>query len=103
METELIDKIFKKLDSMEDRIIAIDTALTGDEPRGVLGMKQHVASLKEEFHNHTTSDSNQFQLLNDGQNTIKTTFNKVKYWLAGATAVVSAVMVVVGIAIKFWK
>ncbi|CAB4218538.1 hypothetical protein UFOVP1605_32 [uncultured Caudovirales phage] len=100
---EQLQKIFDKLESMEDRIIAIDTSVRGDDSRGVVGMKQHMASLKKEFHTHTLSDESQFNSITIVQNEIKETFSKVRWWLAGASFIVSSVVVIVGVSIKYLK
>ena len=100
---EELKRIFDKLDSMEDRIIAIDTSVRGDDSRGVIGMKQHMASIKDEFNSHTLSDTSRFKSITEVQEEIKETFSKVRWWLAGASFVVSSVVVIVGVSIKYWK
>ena len=86
------EKIIRKLDAMEDRIIAMDTAIRGDEPRGVLGMKQHIEGLHKNFIDHVVSDTQQFKALTEGQKSLNETISKVRWWVLGASAVFTLIV-----------
>lgn len=79
---EELKQIIAKLESMDDRIKRVDTAICGDDEMGVIGMKQHVKSLREDFDHHIESDRKEFGEL-------KGIVSKTKYWLMGAAAIIT--------------
>ena len=91
---EKLERIFSKLDIMEDKVTVIDVAIRGNDEMGTDGMKQHIQGLQSEFDLHTQTDSKQFASINTNQTAFK-------YYVVGATAVLSAIVVVANIVVKF--
>lgn len=93
---DLQQQILKKLEIMDGKITAIDTALQGDESRGVLGIKQHIATLKDDFTEHTKSDEKQF-------NELKEKVSRAAWMFAGISLTVSGIFVIAGLIISYYK
>lgn len=81
---EHFELIMEKLEKMDAKVTSIDLSITGDPLRGMLGMKQHVETLKTDFHDHVRTDADQFKKM-DG----------VRSWIAGAVFVAAGVVSVV--------
>ena len=56
--------IFKELKSMNERVTAIDTAIQGDDERGLVGMKQHMSTFRSDLQMHIVDDAKQFTMIN---------------------------------------
>jgi len=91
-----LQSIGEKMTAIENRVIAIDTSVIGDEKRGVVGIKQHLSKFDNTLTRHTEDDERQFTDISD-------TINRVKYWLAGAAFVVSTVVSTVVVVVKIYK
>jgi hypothetical protein len=100
---EQLTQIILKLESMDSKINLLGTSIRGDDSTGLKGVKQHIEELNNDFKEHTAADHEAFGNLAKSQTETAQVFSKAKWWLGGATFVVSAVVVIVGVAIKFIK
>lgn len=74
----------------------IDTALQGDPENGVLGIKQHIETLRKDFEEHTAHDHTQFGSLNEKVSRATWTF-------AGISLTITAIITVAGLIIAYYK
>jgi iron-sulfur cluster repair protein YtfE (RIC family) len=91
-----------KLDTLGDTVTAIDLSITGDTKRGVLGIKQHIATMQGDFHSHLKEDAFHFAGLKEHQSSTEKKFTSVKGWIAGASFVVVSLTSVVVFVINVW-
>ena len=89
MSPEQYNEFRRKLDR-------IDVALQGDPVNGVLGIKQHIETLRTDFEEHTANDHKQFNGLNEK-------VNKAAWMFAGISLTVSSIIVVAGLIINYYK
>ena len=65
---EELKSIGEQITHIENRVIAIDLSITGDDRRGVVGIKQHIKKIQEELKEHTENDQIEFEQLNKAKN-----------------------------------
>ena len=96
---EKIEHIFRKVND-------IDISIKGDESRGLLGIKQHIQHINKKYDDHVREDEDAFKLIksaqeeieekiNTRQDTIEKKIDKATWWLMGAAAVISIVVMIV--------
>lgn len=95
-ELNQILKRLEKLDAIEDKVTAIDTAVRGDSSRGLVGIAEHVTSIKTEFVAHAKHDAIEFDKIN-------TTISRAKWWIGGVTAAMGVFLVGAELIAKFVK
>lgn len=96
---EKIEHIFRKVND-------IDVSIKGDESRGLIGMKQRIRQINDNYERHEQEDEEKFSRIKDAQRDIETKINtrvdsvekkieKATYWLMGAAAVIGFVFMLV--------
>ena len=91
--------ISARLEAIDRNVTAIDASIQGDDARGVVGIKQHIASIVKDYHEHIEGDEREFnaikqaqevieQKINERQNVIEKKIDKATWWLMGAAAVI---------------
>jgi len=99
-QEQMLQQINTKLDRLEKKCHDIDAAITGDDNRGVVGMRQHVKLIREKISMHEESDTARFNSI-DLKMDENTNATKKIYWMvAGASVIISAVVVLANIFIK---
>lgn len=85
---EMLNTIIQNQNEFRATITAIDSSITGDEKRGVIGIKQHIESIQENHAKHIKDDAIAFGALTANYDSLGTEFKGVKKWIAGAVFVV---------------
>lgn len=96
---EKIEHIFRKVND-------IDISIKGDESRGLIGMKQHIAHINDNYDRHEREDEEKFNNIKEAQRDIENKINtrvegvekkieKATYWLMGAAAVIGFVFMLI--------
>jgi hypothetical protein len=84
----------------------IDTSIKGDESRGLVGMKQHIHQINENYEKLEKENEQKFSSIKEAQHDIEYKINtrvdhvekkieKATYWLMGAAAVIGFVFMII--------
>lgn len=99
---EQLNLILQKLDALDGKVTAIDLSITGDPRRGVVGVKQHIEHIQQNFHDHSNDDKIQFAGIRNEQVVTNKKFDNVKSWIAGASFVAATLTSVVVLIVNVW-
>ena len=104
MEQEIFqEEIFKRLRGLQDTVTAIDVSIQGDEKRGVVGVRQHIQGINENFAAHQREDNVRFGKLEANTSKVSQQMSKAKYWVMGAGAIIGIIWAIAKVLIEIVK
>lgn len=100
--------ISTRLEAIDRNVTAIDASIQGDDARGVIGIKQHIATIVKNYHDHIEGDEREFNAIKQAQETIEgkiserqtvieKKIDKATWWLMGAAAVIGGIFYLIEI------
>lgn len=88
MANDDLSAILNKLDNLESYVIKIDSSITGDPKRGVIGITQHIETIHLNYREHSKDDDARFEKLDKITEKSNDEISGFKRWLAGASFVI---------------